>query len=206
MSLYCNYTLSLSALFSDMTRRTSCMAPFKVMYKVTSLLLLSDWKRRQHHLDHRHLRDEARRGGAQQRRRGGGGVARDGRRPAAAHLAPRPVAGGQRLQQRDAAALDLPREAALAQGAELVPANGPDGTPTLARAAAASGTAHSALRHVVVAGSRRLLNLTETPSRSGGTIGFALDRTDLESAESDLSRHVNAHGQVLESIHAAAHT
>jgi len=37
----------------------------------------------------------------------------------------------------------------------------------------------------------------------GGTIGFALDRTDLESAESELARHVNAHGQVLESIHAA---
>src|SRR5439155_23007024 len=34
-------------------------------------------------------------------------------------------------------------------------------------------------------------------------IGVAIDHTDLESAESQLARHVNAHGQVLESIHAA---
>jgi signal transduction histidine kinase/PAS domain-containing protein len=101
-----------------------------------------------------------------------------------------------------AAALDLPRDAALAQQSELVPPDGPDRTPALARQAAA-GETHSAQRHVVIAGSRRLLDITETPSRSGGTIGFALDRTDLESAESELSRHVNAHGQVLESIHAA---
>jgi signal transduction histidine kinase len=101
-----------------------------------------------------------------------------------------------------AAALDLPRETALAQKSELAPPDGPDGTPALARLAAA-GEAHSAQRHVVIAGSRRLLDITEAPSRAGGTIGFALDRTDLESAESELSRHVNAHGQVLESIHAA---
>src|SRR4029079_13197091 len=50
---------------------------------------------------------------------------------------------------------------------------------------------------------RRLVELPEAPNRGGGTIGFALDRTDLESAESELARHVNAHGQVLESIHAA---
>ncbi len=54
----------------------------------------------------------------------------------------------------------------------------------------------------MIGGSRRLLELTEAPT-VGGTIGFALDRTDLESAESELARHVNAHGQVLESIHAA---
>src|SRR5204863_7697966 len=58
------------------------------------------------------------------------------------------------------------------------------------------------------AGSRRLLELIEMPDRSpgspdGGTIGFALERTELKSAEGQLLRHVNANGQVLEIIHAA---
>jgi signal transduction histidine kinase len=101
-----------------------------------------------------------------------------------------------------AAALDLPREAVLAQAAELAPENERDRTLTLARAAAA-GTVQSERCHVVIAGSRRLLELSEMPDRSGGTIGFAIDHTDLESAEGELSRHVNAHGQVLESIQAA---
>ena len=101
-----------------------------------------------------------------------------------------------------AAAIDAPRELALTQPRQLVPGNGQEQPPALAREAAA-GTPQSERRHVVIAGSRRLLDIAEVPTRSGGTIGFALDRTDLESAESELARHVNAHGQVLESIHAA---
>ncbi len=101
-----------------------------------------------------------------------------------------------------AAALDLSRDAVLAEAGELAPESGPDKVPALARAAAA-GTAQSEQRHVVIGGSRYLLELTEMPGRAGGTIGFAIDRTNLESAEGELARHVNAHGQVLESIHAA---
>ena len=101
-----------------------------------------------------------------------------------------------------AAALDLPREAVLAQGAELAPESGRDRILALARTLAAE-TVHRERRHIVVGGSRRLLELAELPCRGGGTIGVAIDRTDLESAESELSRHVNAHGQVLESINAA---
>ena len=101
-----------------------------------------------------------------------------------------------------AAALDQPREAVLTAPNELAPDNEQGQAPALAKIAA-GGTAQSERRHVVIGGSRRLLELTEAPNRDGGTIGFALDRTDLESAESELARHVNAHGQVLESIHAA---
>ncbi len=54
-----------------------------------------------------------------------------------------------------------------------------------------------------IGGSRRLLRLVEAASRAGGTIGYALDRTEIETAESELARHINAHGEVLESIHAA---
>jgi signal transduction histidine kinase len=101
-----------------------------------------------------------------------------------------------------AAALDLSREAALALAAELAPDSGTEQASALARAAA-GGSPQREERHVVIAGSRRLLELAEGPDGDGGTIGVAIDRTDLESAESELGRHVNAHGQVLESIHAA---
>jgi signal transduction histidine kinase len=101
-----------------------------------------------------------------------------------------------------AAAVDTPREAVLAEPRQLAPDNGHDKPSSVAREAAA-GTPQTEQRHVVVAGSRRLLQIAEMPARSGGTIGLAIDRTDRENAESELARHVNAHGQVLESIHAA---
>jgi len=101
-----------------------------------------------------------------------------------------------------AAGLDLPRESVLAQAAELTPESERDRTLALARAAVA-GTAGSERCHVVIAGSRRLLELSEAPDGARGTIGAAIDLTDLESAEGELARHVNAHGQVLESIQVA---
>ena len=101
-----------------------------------------------------------------------------------------------------ASAIDLPREAVLAQASELAPESGGEWLAALTRAVAA-GPIASRRRHVVVGGSRRLLELVEAPDGAGGMIGIAIDRTELENAESELSRHVNAHGQVLESIHAA---
>jgi signal transduction histidine kinase len=101
-----------------------------------------------------------------------------------------------------AAALDATREAALNESRELASANNRKQAEALARAAAA-GEIQTERRHVVIAGSRRLLEVTELPDRDGGTIGFAIDRTDVETTESELSRHVAAHGAVLESIHAA---
>ena len=101
-----------------------------------------------------------------------------------------------------ATALDTTREAALTESRELAPASGRGKALGLARAAAA-GETRTERQHVVISGSRRLLEITETSDRNGGTIGFAIDRTDLEDAEAELSRHINAHGEVLESIHAA---
>ncbi|HYM73870.1 MAG TPA: ATP-binding protein [Stellaceae bacterium] len=101
-----------------------------------------------------------------------------------------------------AAALDTTREAALAEGRELAPESGRDKALELARAAAA-GAIRTEAHHLVIGGSRRLIEVTETTDREGGTIGFAIDRTDFENAEAELSRHINAHGEVLESIHAA---
>jgi signal transduction histidine kinase len=58
------------------------------------------------------------------------------------------------------------------------------------------------LDHVVVDGARRLFSFTELPRTDGGAIGFAVDRTEIEAAQGELWRHINAQGEVLESIRA----
>jgi signal transduction histidine kinase len=101
-----------------------------------------------------------------------------------------------------AAALDMPREQVLAEARELATAGSRDKALALAREAVGAGP-QSERRHVVIGGSRRLVEVTELPGPDGGTIGFALDRTETEAAEAELWRHVNAHAETLENIHAA---
>ena len=84
-----------------------------------------------------------------------------------------------------AQALGATREAVLAEGRELMPQD------------------RGRRCHIVIGGSRRLFEATELPSSAGGTIGYAVDRTDVETAEAELWRHINAHAEVLESIGAA---
>ncbi|HKS88022.1 MAG TPA: PAS-domain containing protein [Stellaceae bacterium] len=102
-----------------------------------------------------------------------------------------------------AAMLEMPRAAVLALRGDAAADAGRDAGMALARAAVAASAPRSERRHIVIAGARRLLEFTEIPDSAGGTTGFALDLTELETAESELSRHANAHGQVLESIDAA---
>ena len=61
--------------------------------------------------------------------------------------------------------------------------------------------------HVVIRGDRKLLRITEMPAGGGqdgdeadGLIGFALDCTPVEELQSDLSRHIRAHAEVLENL------
>ena len=58
-------------------------------------------------------------------------------------------------------------------------------------------------RHVVIGGSRRLIEFGEVECADAGKIGFALDCTERETAEAELWRHINAHAQVLEGIRAS---
>ena len=58
-------------------------------------------------------------------------------------------------------------------------------------------------RHVIIGGSRRLVEIGEMPCPTGGAIGFAVDRTDREAAAGELWRHVNANAEVLEAIRAS---
>jgi signal transduction histidine kinase len=69
-------------------------------------------------------------------------------------------------------------------------------------AAAEAASDRHWLGHVVIGGKRRLLSIAEVRRGAGGVIGYAVDRTDVESAQNELWRHINAHSEVLESIHA----
>src|SRR5271165_6176102 len=101
-----------------------------------------------------------------------------------------------------ASALDATRELELAEGRELAPTGSREQAEGCA-GMAAEADRPGARRHVVIGGSRRLLDITELPCSDGGAIGFALDRTDVEITETELRRHVSAHAEVLESIGAA---
>jgi PAS domain-containing protein len=71
----------------------------------------------------------------------------------------------------------------------------------LSRNALASESQTTGRQHVVMNGERRLLEMVETPLADGrGTIGWARDITDFETAQADLLRHVDAHAEVLESL------
>ena len=85
-----------------------------------------------------------------------------------------------------ASAQDTTTDQVVAEGRELAP----DARP-------------GECRHIVIGGSRRLVELGEAPCSTGGTIGFACDRTDRETAEEELRRHINAHAEVLETIRAS---
>ena len=101
-----------------------------------------------------------------------------------------------------ACALDATRELVLAEGRELAPTGTRE--PAVGCAGiAADADRRDARRHVVISGSRRLLDITELPCSDGGAIGFALDRTEVEIAETELRRHISAHAEVLESVGAA---
>ncbi len=96
-----------------------------------------------------------------------------------------------------AAALGISRETVLAEGRALVPTGREKPrTPAVA-------TAPPIDIHVVIGGERRLLEVTERAGAAGETIGFAVDRSDVETAQAQLCRHLDAHAGVLESISAA---
>jgi signal transduction histidine kinase len=100
-----------------------------------------------------------------------------------------------------AAALGAGREQVLAEGRELIPGGGQKAAR--ARIEATSSATECRVRfHVVIDGSRRLLELVEAPIASSGTVGYAIDCTEAEAAREELWRHIGAHGEVLEGIHA----
>ncbi len=95
--------------------------------------------------------------------------------------------------------------AVIAAGTELVPAGQVREARALAARARAAGQARSESFHLVMAGARRLVEITEAPTpatEEGGlvTIGMAVDRTDREELQSLMERHIAAHAGVLENL------
>ncbi len=98
------------------------------------------------------------------------------------------------------------RATILDTGIELAP-----GVPDLAHRARASGQAASAELHVVMAGSRCLIQVTEWPPVPPGadgeteplSVGQAVDVTQLETVRDELKGHIDAHGRVLEQLKSA---
>lgn len=74
----------------------------------------------------------------------------------------------------------------------------------LASSARAAGEARSAAFHVVLRGSRRLVEITESPASADGperfTVGVAQDATRLETLRTTLEREVASHAEVLERL------
>jgi signal transduction histidine kinase len=73
----------------------------------------------------------------------------------------------------------------------------------LAEAALAEGAPQRQTAHVVIGGSRLLLEIVELPLPEGGVLGYALDQTQLEATRTELDRHVAAEGDVLEKLGSA---
>lgn len=75
----------------------------------------------------------------------------------------------------------------------------------LARRTGKSGSIQSESHHVVIEGTRRLLEFTEVPldTASAATMGYATDVTMIEAVQSELAALVAAHAEVLEMLGAA---
>jgi signal transduction histidine kinase len=97
-------------------------------------------------------------------------------------------------------AVEASRAQAVAEGRELGARVLGDQGRELAERSRQTQIAQSESHHIVVAGQRRLMEFTEQPLDGGEILGFARDFTDLETMQSELARHVSAHGEVLENV------
>jgi signal transduction histidine kinase len=99
-----------------------------------------------------------------------------------------------------AQAVEADRDTIVGEGRMLGGAVIAERARALAELAGAARTPQSEIHHIVIAGARRLIELTEAPTPDGGTIGIAVDMTEREEAEEELKRHIAAHGEVLENL------
>lgn len=98
-----------------------------------------------------------------------------------------------------AEALDRDAAAVVAAGRELSSGGIAQGGRALAALARRTGMRQTESHHVVVGGTRRLFEFNELPA-GDGVVGFARDVTELEEAQAELDRHIDAHGDVLENV------
>jgi len=91
-----------------------------------------------------------------------------------------------------------------AKGLEIETPLVPNQGKTLAKTVRDSREHTSESRHFVVGSQRRTLEITEIPSADGDhIIGFVHDITQVEEAQVELSRHIDAHAEVLNNLSTA---
>ncbi|HEY6336164.1 MAG TPA: ATP-binding protein [Alphaproteobacteria bacterium] len=76
----------------------------------------------------------------------------------------------------------------------------------LAEQAVSASAPQRTTGYVVIGGSRRFLQIVETPLPDGGTFGYALDLTELDEIRAELDRHIAAQANVLEQLGTAIAT
>lgn len=108
-----------------------------------------------------------------------------------------------------AKALDTTPDDAIRNQSELTSPTARSGSgKAMAGLAMQGGKAQSERRHVIIAGKRRLLEITEIPYKEDGSetvslIGFAVDVTAEEDKDTELQRHLTAQHEVLEHLGSA---
>lgn len=110
-----------------------------------------------------------------------------------------------------AKALDATTETVITEQQELMSQTARSGSgKTLAANAMGNNSAQTERRHVIIAGKRRLLEITELPltgadAQSGGAalLGIAVDVTAEEDKNTELQRHLAAHHEVMEHLGSA---
>lgn len=95
-------------------------------------------------------------------------------------------------------------EVLAAKGIEIETPLMPNQARNMAEAVRGTGESVSESRHFVVGVQRRALEVTEVGGGGGGhIIGFVHDVTHIEEAQVELSRHIDAHAEVLNNLSTA---
>ncbi len=98
-------------------------------------------------------------------------------------------------------AVESEDDTAIGELPEIAAGIGPTGGRTIAARARAAETPQHVQRHVVIDGTRRLVDLVEAPlPATGGGVGFAIDQTQVEEIQEELKRHVGAHEVILHNL------
>ena len=100
-------------------------------------------------------------------------------------------------------ALETSVHRVIAENRELIDSHYQTSTYDLSRKALESKSKQVIRTHLVVAGHRRFMEIAETPiPDTRMTVGYAIDITEIEEAELELSRHISGHQEVLDQISA----
>ncbi|MEE8333791.1 MAG: ATP-binding protein [Alphaproteobacteria bacterium] len=98
-------------------------------------------------------------------------------------------------------AVEADEDMAIGDLPEIAAGIGPTGGRTIAARARAAQAPQHEQRHIVIDGTRRLVDLVESPlPATGGGVGFAIDQTRVEEIQEELKRYVGGHEVILQNL------